>query len=711
MAQAPHIHRTRYAKCGDMDIAYQVLGDGPTDLLVLPGPFVPIDSIDDEPSLYRFHRRLASFSRVIRLDHRGVGLSSRLAAITTLGPKFWAQDAIAVMDAVGCEQATIFAPSFHAMNGLVLAADYPERVRSLIVVNGSARPLWAPDYPVGAQVRRADPFLTVALEPDAVERGFDVLSIVAPTVAGDDVFRAWWDLAGNRAGPPSMARAVSKVIAEADVRDVLGHIEAPTLILHRVGSTYIPVGHGRYLAEHIAGSRLVELPGTDTLYWVGDTGPMLDEIEEFITGVRGGADAERMLATIMFTDIVGSTQHAAALGDDRWRDLLDNHDTIVCHEIQRFGGREVNTAGDGFVATFTSPSAAIACADDIVDAVAALGIEVRIGIHAGEVEVRDASHGTDVAGVAVHIGARVCALAGPSEVLVSSTVRDIVAGSRHRFAERGEQELKGVPGRWRLCVLMRDDATHAVRTLGTTGSRAIGLCPCQPLDCPRSPQATLNLGSMGRSLDGPQWRRARVRLCGRWWRRSNTTRGASPRPPSTCRGDNVSMIELEVHQADVTKLELDAITNAANTRLRHAGGVAAAIARAGGPELQRESTEKAPIGLGEAVETTAGDMPARYVIHAATMELGGPTSGEIITAATAATLRKADELGCRSLALVAFGTGVGGFPLDDAARLMVGAVRRHRPGSLQRVVFAVHGDAAERAFSAAIQAGEDTARR
>lgn len=391
MAQAPHIHRTRYAKCGDMDIAYQVLGDGPTDLLVLPGPFVPIDSIDDEPSLYRFHRRLASFSRVIRLDHRGVGLSSRLAAITTLGPKFWAQDAIAVMDAVGCEQATIFAPSFHAMNGLVLAADYPERVRSLIVVNGSARPLWAPDYPVGAQVRRADPFLTVALEPDAVERGFDVLSIVAPTVAGDDVFRAWWDLAGNRAGPPSMARAVSKVIAEADVRDVLGHIEAPTLILHRVGSTYIPVGHGRYLAEHIAGSRLVELPGTDTLYWVGDTGPMLDEIEEFITGVRGGADAERMLATIMFTDIVGSS--------------------------------------------------------------------------------------------------------------------------------------------------------------------------------------------------------------------------------------------------------------------------------------------------------------------------------EIITAATAATLRKADELGCRSLALVAFGTGVGGFPLDDAARLMVGAVRRHRPGSLQRVVFAVHGDAAERAFSAAIQAGEDTARR
>ena len=200
---------------------------------------------------------------------------------------------------------------------------------------------------------------------------------------------------------------------------------------------------------------MCELPGADSLYWVGDTAPMLDEIEEFITGVRGGSDAERVLTTIVFTDIVGSTQRAAALGDDRWRDLLDNHDTIVRHELQRFGGREVNTAGDGFVATFTSPSAAIACADAIVDAVRVLGIEVRVGIHAGEVEVR----GADVAGMAVHIGARVAALAGPSEVLVSSTVRDIVAGSRRTFAERGEHELKGVPGQWRLYALVRQQAT------------------------------------------------------------------------------------------------------------------------------------------------------------------------------------------------------------------------------------------------------------
>jgi class 3 adenylate cyclase len=443
-----------------MDIAYQVLGDGPTDLIVLPGPFVPIGSIDDEPSMYRFHRRLASFCRVIRFDHRGIGLSSRMPSMDLLGPKFWAEDAIAVMDAVGCEQATIFAPSFHAMNGLVLAADHPERVRSLVVVNGAARTLWAADYPVGSQADRTSPFTTVAMEPDALEQGFDVLRAVAPSVAGDDVFRSWWDLAGNRAGPPSMARAVSKVVVQSDVREALARISAPTLILHRLGSTFVPVGHGRYLAEHIAGSRYVELPGADTLYWTGDTAPLLDEIEEFITGVRGGFDAERVLATLVFTDIVGSTSRAAALGDDRWRDLLDNHDTIVRHQLQRFGGREVNTAGDGFIATFTSPSAALACADEIVDAVRVLGIEVRVGVHAGEVEVRGASK-SDVAGMAVHIGARVAALAAPSEVLVSSTVRDIVSGSRHTFAERGDHELKGVPDRWRLYALVRESAARS----------------------------------------------------------------------------------------------------------------------------------------------------------------------------------------------------------------------------------------------------------
>ncbi|MHA7651521.1 adenylate/guanylate cyclase domain-containing protein [Mycobacterium sp. ML4] len=454
MAQVP---RTRYATCGEVDIAYQVFGDGPIDLLVLPGPSIPIDTVDLEPSMYRFHRRLASFARVIRYDQRGIGLSSRVSSADSIGPKLWAKDAIAVMNAIGCERATILAPGFTSKTGLVLAADYPERVSSLIFINGAARTLRADDYPIGHEIADTDPFTTVAMEPDAVEQGFDILSIIAPSVAADNAFRAWWDMAGNRAASPSMARAIITAVRHSDVRDTLPRITAPTLVLHRDNRKFSPIEHGRYLADRIGGARLIELSGEDTLYWVGDAAAMLDEIEEFVTGVRGGGDAERVLTTIVFTDIVGSTQRAAALGDYRWRDLLDNHDTIVRHEIQRFGGREVNTAGDGFVATFTSPSAALACGDAVIDAVRVLGIEVRVGIHAGEVEVRGPQK-SDVAGMAVHIAARVGALAGPSEVLVSSTVRDIVTGSRHRFIGRGGRELKGVPGQWQVCALIREHA-------------------------------------------------------------------------------------------------------------------------------------------------------------------------------------------------------------------------------------------------------------
>jgi class 3 adenylate cyclase len=437
--------RTRYASRGDLDIAYQVIGDGPVDLVVMPGPFIPIDSIDSEPSMFRFYRRLASFCRVIRFDHRGMGMSSRIGA-DKVTPACWAEDAVAVMDAVGSESATIFASGFTAMSALFLASDRPERVDNLVLINGSARVLWAPDYDFGTQPDASDLFTRVAMEPDAVEQGLDVLAVMAPSVARDQAFRTWWDAAGNRAASPSMARRASQALVDADARDKLAKVTSPTLVLHRENSAFVGVRHGRYLAEHIADSRYVELPGADTLYWVGDTMPILAEIEEFITGSRGGWDAERVLTTIVFTDIVSSTQRAAALGDDRWRDLLDSHDDLVRRELRRFGGREVNTAGDGFVATFNSPSVALDCAEEVVGAVRMLGIEVRVGIHAGEVEVR----GQDIAGMAVHIGARVAALAGPSEVLVSSTVREIVTGSHRTFTDRGEHELKGVPGRW--CV-------------------------------------------------------------------------------------------------------------------------------------------------------------------------------------------------------------------------------------------------------------------
>jgi class 3 adenylate cyclase len=448
--------RTRYASRGDLDIAYQVLGDGPVDVVVMPGPFIPIDSIDSEPSMYRFYRRLSSFCRVIRFDHRGMGMSSRIGA-DKITPACWAEDAVAVMDAVGCEQATVIGSGFTAVSSLFLAGDRPHRVTNLVLINAGARALWAPDYPVGAQRSGASPFTTVAMEPDAVEQGFDILDLIAPSVSHDDAFRSWWDAAGNRAASPSMARRANQALVDADLRDKLPLITARTLVVHRADAQFVGVGHGRYLAEHIAGARYVELPGVDTLHWVGDAAPILAEIEEFITGKRGGSDPERVLTTIVFTDIVGSTQRAAALGDDHWRDLLDRHDTVVRLELERFGGIEVNTVGDGFVAIFTSPSVAITCADAIVDAVHPLGIEVRIGIHAGEVEVR----GDDIAGMAVHIGARVSAMAGPSEVLVSSTVREIVTGSRRAFIEYGEFDLKGVPGQWRIYALERELRTVA----------------------------------------------------------------------------------------------------------------------------------------------------------------------------------------------------------------------------------------------------------
>ena len=437
--------RTRYASRGDLDIAYQVLGDGPVDLVVMPGPFIPIDSIDSEPSMYRFYRRLSSFCRVIRFDHRGMGMSSRIGA-DKITPACWAEDAVAVMDAVGCESATLLASGFTALSALYLAADRPERVANLVLVNAAARVLWAPDYEPGTHPHAANSFTAMAMEPDAVEQGLDVLDVLAPSVSRDQAFRTWWDVAGNRAASPSMARRSSQAMVDGDARDKLGLITSPTLVLHRTDAAFVRAAHGRYLAEHIAGARYVELPGVDTLYWVGDATPLLAEIEEFVTGSRGGGDTERVLTTILFTDIVGSTQRAAALGDDHWRDLLDSHDSLVRRELRRFGGREVNTAGDGFVATFSSPSVALDCAEEIIAAIHTLGVDVRVGIHAGEVEVR----GEDIAGMAVHIGARIAALAGPSEVLVSSTVREIVTGSHRTFTDRGEHELRGVPGRWCL---------------------------------------------------------------------------------------------------------------------------------------------------------------------------------------------------------------------------------------------------------------------
>jgi len=440
---------TRYAKCGDLDIAYQVLGAGPIDLLVYSGTGIPIDCVDEEPSMARVHRRLATFSRLLRFDRRGFGLSDRGSASSPPTHEQWVNDALAVLDAVGSERAAVLAPFVNTAQGIMLATMHPERVSHLVVVNGAARVTWAPDYPAGIPQEVLDSFPDMAVDPDAMEQGHDILAILAPSMANDPAFRNWWDRSGNRGATPAMARALLRASFQYDVRDLLPLVNVPTLIIHRKD---LRSGgeHGRYLAEHIPAAKYVELPGADALYWVGDTGPMLDEIEEFVTGVRGGMGTERILATVVFTDIVGSTDRAAQLGDGRWRDLLDRHDQSVRTQIERFRGREVKTVGDGFVATFDSPRRAIECALAIRENLKGFDIGVRAGIHTGEIEVR----GDDVAGMAVHIGARVSALAGPGEVLVSSTVKDLVVGSSVEFEERGEHDLKGVPGTWRLFAVM-----------------------------------------------------------------------------------------------------------------------------------------------------------------------------------------------------------------------------------------------------------------
>jgi class 3 adenylate cyclase len=438
--------RTRYAKCGEVDIAYQVLGDGPVDLLVYTGALIPIDCVDEEPAMARFQRRLGSFSRLIRFDRRGMGLSDRGSASAPPTREQWVQDALAVLDAVGSKQAAVFAPFSNSPEGVTMAAACSERVSHLIVVNGLARFAWAPDYPVGVAQSQIDSLVPLMAKADAVEHGHDAVANLAPSLAEDPAFRAWWDRSGNRAAAPEMARAILEQSLQVDVRHCLAQVRVPTLVLHRSDIEGLGAGHGRYLAEHIVGAKYVELPGSDTLYWVGDTERMLDEIEEFLTGVRGGPGAERVLATVLFTDIVGSTHRAALLGDRRWRDLLERHDRSVRQQLERFRGREVDKAGDGFLARFDSPGRAIECALAIRDALGALDLDVRAGIHTGEIELR----GDDVTGLAVHIGARVSALAGAGEVFVSAAVPPLVAGSDITFADRGEYTMKGVPGAWRI---------------------------------------------------------------------------------------------------------------------------------------------------------------------------------------------------------------------------------------------------------------------
>jgi class 3 adenylate cyclase/pimeloyl-ACP methyl ester carboxylesterase len=435
---------TRYARSGEFSIAYQVVGDADLDLVYLPGFASHIEVFWEQPAYSRFLRRLSSFSRLILLDRLGTGLSDRLPPGETSTIEQRMDDIGAVMDAVGTERAAILGWSEAVMPCAAFAATYPDRVSALVMYGGLARILDDDGFEFGVPPETFDEW-TETVKSMWGQSG-DPLRFWAPSVGDDEEAREWFARFARLAASPGGAMALWQSMRETDVRDILPAIRVPTLIIHRTDDTLIPVDQSRYMASRVPGAKLVELPGEDHLWWFGDQDAIVDEVQEFLTGARHAPAADRVLATVMFTDIVGSTERAAQLGDRRWRELLEGHEAVVRRELVRHRGNEVKTTGDGFLATFDGPARGIQCARSIAEGVRPLGIEIRAGLHTGECELRNG----DVGGIAVHTGARVSAQAKAGEVLVSSTVKDLVAGSGIEFEDRGSHELKGVPGEWRL---------------------------------------------------------------------------------------------------------------------------------------------------------------------------------------------------------------------------------------------------------------------
>ena len=420
---------TRYAKSGELRIAYQVAGSGPLDLVYVPGFVSNIDLFWEIPEWAYFFGRISAFSRLILFDKRGTGLSDRVAGIATLEERM--DDVRAVMDAAGSERAALFGVSEGGPMSLLFAATYPQRARALVLYGSYARP------------SRLLSDEEIKLIDRLWGTGEYLLARYMPRGLPEEVFRGRCARLERQSASPSAAIAIRRMNSEIDARHVLPAIRVPTLVMHRVGDRAVTVELGRYLAANIPGARYLELPGSDH-HWIFErdiTDRIVDETEEFLTGSRSEPDVDRVLATVMFTDIVDSTKRAAELGDRQWRALLDRHDETVRQQLARFRGQEVKNLGDGFMATFDGPARAVRCAASICELVRPLGIAVRSGLHTGEVELKR----DDVAGIAVHIAARVAAEAAAGETVVSSTVRDLVAGSGLRFQDRGSRALKGLP--------------------------------------------------------------------------------------------------------------------------------------------------------------------------------------------------------------------------------------------------------------------------
>jgi class 3 adenylate cyclase len=431
----------RYAKSGDLHIAYAVEGDGPIDLVWIPPWVSQVEYLWAEPSLERVMARLTQFARVITFDRRGSGLSDPFFGAPTLEDQM--DDVLAVMDAAGSESAAICGTLEGGPMAVMFAATHPDRTDALVLYATFARATWAPGYewawPAEERDRHMDELLAHWGE-GLVAAG------VAPSRMSDPSFMEWAGRLERLAASPSTIRRIFDLIGEFDVRDVLPSIRVPTLVMHRSGDTVIKVEHSRYIASKVPGARYVELEGDENMFALGDTEALIGELEEFLTGTRHEREPDRMLATVLFTDICGSTSRAAEMGDRGWRFLLERHDALFRQALDRHRGREVKRTGDGFLATFDGPARAIRCAASIAEAMGSLGLQIRAGLHTGELEVMDG----DLGGLAVHIASRVMSAAAPNEVLVSGTVKDLVVGSGIDFEDRGERELRGVPGEWRL---------------------------------------------------------------------------------------------------------------------------------------------------------------------------------------------------------------------------------------------------------------------
>ncbi len=429
---------THYAHSGDASIAYQVLGEGPLDLVVIAGPSSHLELMWDEPGTARSYERLASFSRLVLFDRRGTGLSDPVSSPPTLEQQM--DDLSAVLGAAGISRTALWGASDLGLSAL-FAATYPDRITAL-VLSGVA-----PRGPATLTSDLREQFL------DAIEHHWgdgSLMELYAPSQAGNRAFERWWARMQRSAVSPGMARQLLDMILQTDLSSVLPTIQAPTLVTHARGDRLVPIALGREVASLIPGAKFIEHEGEDAYGWTDPS--RLDDIEEFLSGRRPShQDVDRVLATVLFTDIVGSTDHAARLGDERWRELLDQHNTIVRDEIERWRGNEIKSIGDGFLATFDGPARAVQCAAGIVDSLDPLGLDVRAGLHTGECELV----GSDVAGIAVHIGARVMEQAEAGEVLASSTVKDLVVGSGLRFSDRGSHRLRGVPDEWHVYALDR----------------------------------------------------------------------------------------------------------------------------------------------------------------------------------------------------------------------------------------------------------------